>query len=115
MRTLFLLLLSCTCAAGGQWAVIDGTGRVTNVIEADQRYINSGMAGHPSRFVEFTPTRRNYPGIGFTYDRANNRFIPPQPFRSWVLDANAVWQPPTPRTSEDAYWDEQSLSWKPHE
>ena len=40
--------------------------------------------------------RKQYAGIGFTYDAINDVFIAPQPFTSWSLDENFDWQPPTP-------------------
>ena len=56
--------------------------------------------------------RKQYAGIGFTYDSLNDVFIAPQPFASWSLDQNFDWQPPTPRPKGMGwYWDEDSLSW----
>ena len=40
--------------------------------------------------------RKQYAGIGYTYDEVNDVFICPQPYGSWTLDANFDWQPPTP-------------------
>jgi hypothetical protein len=63
--------------------------------------------------------RKNYAGIGYTYRADIDAFVAPQPFPSWVLDANAQWQAPVPMP-EDAgtgeppkmySWDEASLSW----
>ena len=56
--------------------------------------------------------RKQYAGIGYTYDAVNDVFIAPQPYPSWSLDENFDWQSPTPRPQgEDWYWDEDSLSW----
>jgi len=56
--------------------------------------------------------RKQYAGIGYTYDAVNDVFIAPQPFASWSLDSNFDWQPPTPRPEEGLWrWDEDSLSW----
>ena len=56
--------------------------------------------------------RKQYAGIGYTYDAVNDVFIAPQPYPSWSLDENFDWQPPTPRPQEGLwYWDEDSLSW----
>jgi hypothetical protein len=56
--------------------------------------------------------RKQFAGIGFTYDAVNDVFIAPQPYPSWSLDENFDWQPPTPRPVEGLwYWDEDSLSW----
>ena len=40
--------------------------------------------------------RKQYAGIGYTYDAVNDVFIAPQPYGSWTLDDNFDWQPPTP-------------------
>jgi hypothetical protein len=63
-----------------------------------------------------TPFRGNYAGIGFTYRSDIDAFVPPQPYASWTLDANAQWQPPvampTDGTIESPYtWDEATTSW----
>ncbi len=56
--------------------------------------------------------RKQYAGIGFTYDAVNDVFITPQPYPSWSLDQNFDWQAPTPRPEgTNWYWDENSLSW----
>jgi len=61
-----------------------------------------------------TPFRKNYAGIGYTYDAQRDAFIPPQPFPSWVLDEETcLWQAPVARPAGDAMWswDEGTLSW----
>lgn len=61
-----------------------------------------------------TPFRKNYAGIGYTYDLVREAFIPPQPFPSWILDeSTCLWQAPTPMpTDGQPYrWDEQTTSW----
>jgi len=56
--------------------------------------------------------RKQFAGIGFTYDADADVFIAPQPYLSWSLDENFDWQPPTPAPEGmDWYWDEDSLSW----
>jgi len=56
--------------------------------------------------------RKQYAGIGYTYDAINDVFITPQPYPSWALDNNFNWQAPTPRPEGIGwYWDEDSLSW----
>jgi hypothetical protein len=56
--------------------------------------------------------RKQYAGIGFTYDANADVFVAPQPFPSWSLDVNHDWQAPTPMPTEGRwYWDEDNLSW----
>lgn len=58
--------------------------------------------------------RKNYAGIGFTYDETLDAFIPPKPFDSWILDEETCqWQAPTPKPTDGfTYaWNEYTLSW----
>ena len=56
---------------------------------------------------------KNYAGVGYTYDKTNDVFIPPQPFPSWTLDASFDWQPPTPMPDDDKIynWNEDTTTW----
>ena len=59
--------------------------------------------------------RKNYAGISYTYDPVADHFFAPQPYPSWILDADAKWQAPVPRPIEEEKlftWDESTLSWK---
>jgi hypothetical protein len=61
-----------------------------------------------------TPFRKNYAGIGFTYDQDRDAFYAPQPYPSWTLDeATCIWQPPVAcPTDETRYqWDESIGNW----
>lgn len=58
--------------------------------------------------------RKNYAGIGYTYDPVLDAFIPPQPYPSWLLNTTTCqWEAPVPYPSDgkDYYWDEATLSW----
>jgi hypothetical protein len=57
--------------------------------------------------------RKQYAGIGYTYDPTADQFVAPQPFASWLLDENNDWQAPAPRPTDgkDYAWDEASLGW----
>ena len=56
--------------------------------------------------------RKQYAGIGYTYDAVNDVFISPKPYLSWSLNQNFDWQAPTLRPEEGFWrWDEDSLSW----
>lgn len=60
-----------------------------------------------------TPFRKNYAGIGFTYDEERDAFIPPKPFESWVLNEDTcLWEAPVERPADgDWMWDEQAGDW----
>jgi hypothetical protein len=65
-----------------------------------------------------TPYRKNYAGIGYTYDAGRDAFIPPKPFASWLLDEETCfWNAPVPYPDDgNRYqWDEDSLSWVVYE
>ena len=61
-----------------------------------------------------TPYRKNYAGIGYTFDAARDAFIPPKPFNSWVLnETSCLWEAPVayPTDGKMYTWDETSTSW----
>ena len=58
--------------------------------------------------------RKNYAGIGFTYDSVRDAFIPSKPYPSWVLDEDTCWwNAPVAYPTDDKFyqWDEDTLSW----
>jgi len=57
--------------------------------------------------------RKQYAGVGFTYDATADVFIAPKPFSSWSLDANYDWQAPIayPADGKQYSWDEANQSW----
>lgn len=56
--------------------------------------------------------RKQYAGIGYTYNAEKDIFVSPNLFPSWSLDENYDWQPPYPMPTEGVcFWDEESLSW----
>lgn len=60
------------------------------------------------------PLRKNYAGIGYTYDAERDAFIPPQPFQSWLLNENScLWEPPVPMPDDGRIygWDENNQTW----
>ena len=62
-----------------------------------------------------TPFRKNYGGIGYSYDQTKDAFIPPKPFDSWTLnETTCIWEAPVayPSDGKDYEWDESSTSWK---
>lgn len=109
------------------FAQIDENNIVTNVIVAEQDFINSGAVGDPSKWIQTsynthggehklggTPLRLNYAGIGYHYDAELDGFIPPKPFNSWTLNTTTgQWEAPTPRPTDGKHysWDEDTTSW----
>jgi hypothetical protein len=59
------------------------------------------------------PFRGNCAGIGYTYREDIDAFVPPQPYPSWLLDANVTWQPPVamPTDGKMYSWDEVTQAW----
>jgi hypothetical protein len=61
-----------------------------------------------------TPLRKNYAGIGYTYDEARDAFIPPKPFNSWLLsETTCLWDAPVayPTDGKLYMWDEEQQQW----
>lgn len=67
-----------------------------------------------------TPLRKNYAGIGYTYDAGRDAFIPPKPYASWVLNEDTcLWDAPvpyptdigTPEEPKRYSWDEATTAW----
>ena len=61
-----------------------------------------------------TPFRKNYAGIGYSYDQTKNAFIPPKPYPSWTLDeTTCLWESPVvyPDDEKQYKWNEDTTSW----
>jgi hypothetical protein len=97
-------------------------GIVTQVIVAEQDFINkidgewvqTSYNTYGGQHPEGRPLRKNYAGIGYTYDSERDAFIPPKPFDSWLLDeGTCLWQAPVayPENGKVYTWDEDLLSW----
>ena len=110
------------------FAQIDENNVVTQVLVIEQDVIDTGLFGDPSSFIQTsyntiggvhtlggTPLRKNYAGIGYTYDATRDAFIPPKPFSSWVLnEETCLWDAPTPMPVEEGkifVWNEETTSW----
>ena len=104
--------------------VVDG--KVTQVIVAEKEFFDTFVDTSPGTWLATsyntfgnkhlnggTPLRGNFAGIGYTYDVGNDVFYAPQPFPSWVLDANWLWQPPIamPIDNKEYFWDESTKTW----
>jgi hypothetical protein len=99
------------------WAKLDNNRIVTEIVVADEELILSGRFGLPQNFVETSYTgefRKNYAGIGYTYDIVRNAFIPGKPYSSWILNEDTCqWDAPIayPTDGSIYIWDEETLSW----
>jgi hypothetical protein len=102
-------------------------GVVTQVIVIEQDVLNLGHWGDPASWVQTSyntsggqhpegrPLRKNYAGIGYTYDSGRDAFIPPKPFASWLLNEDTcLWNAPTPMPVEEGkmfIWNEPTTAW----
>ena len=90
---------------------------VTEVIVAEQDFINSGAVGDSFLWVQTSYNgsfRKNYAGVGFTYDSVRDAFIAPQPYPSWTLvEDTCLWEAPVAMPTDDKMytWDEDTTSW----
>lgn len=104
--------------------VVDGV--VTQVIVAEPEFFDTFVDSSPGEWVQTSynthggehpegrPLRKNYAGIGYTYDRERDAFIPPQSFASWTLNEDTcLWDAPTPYPNDGKKyrWDEETTSW----
>jgi hypothetical protein len=100
------------------FAEIDNDGIVKRVIVAEQDFINSGAVGDSFRWIQTSYNdnfRKNYAGVGMTYDKTRDAFISPKPYSSWGLNEDTCrWEPPTalPDLDKEYSWDEDTTSWK---
>lgn len=97
-------------------------GIVTQVIVAEQDFINkidgewvqTSYNTYGGQHPEGRPLRKNYAGIGFSYDSERDAFIPPKPFDSWLLNEDTcLWDAPIPYPEDGKIykWDEETTSW----
>ena len=109
------------------FAQIDGNNIVTQVIVIEQDVVDTGLFGDPNSWIQTsyntsggihllggTPLRKNYAGIGYTYDSTRDAFIPPKPFNSWTLnETTCLYEAPIamPDDGKMYSWDEETTSW----
>lgn len=102
-------------------------GVVVQVIVAEPEFFDTFVDSSPGEWIQTsyntrggvhvnggTPLRKNYAGIGYTYDTQRDAFIPPKPFASWVLnDDTCLWDSPVPHPNDGKryVWDEQTTNW----
>jgi hypothetical protein len=99
------------------FAKIDSNNIVTEVIVAEQDFINSGKVGDSFLWIQTSYNnnfRKNFAGLGFTYDKTRDAFIPPQPYPSWTLDESTCrWECPVayPDDGNMYIWNETDQQW----
>ena len=112
--------------------VVDGT--VSQVIVAEPEFFDTFVDSSPGTWIQtsyntrggihYSPEtgepdggvalRKNYAGIGFTYDATRDAFYAPQPYASWTLnETSCIWEPPVayPTDGERYDWNEETQSW----
>jgi len=99
------------------FAKIDNNNIVTEVIVAEQNFINSGAVGDSFLWVQTSYNnnfRKNYAGVGYTYDSDLDAFYAPQPYPSWTLNEDTCqWGAPVAYPDDDKHygWDEEVQNW----
>jgi len=110
------------------FAKIDENNIVTTVVVAEQDFIDSGVLGDPTKWIQTsynthagehklggTPLRKNYAGVGYTYDSNRDAFIPQKPYNSWTLnEQTCMWEPPVqlPSNDKEYSWNEADANWQ---
>lgn len=112
-------------------------GIVTRVIVAEADFFNNFVDDSPGQWIQtsyntrggvhYAPNanepsedqskalRKNYAGIGYTYDTTRDAFIPPQPFNSWTLNEDTcLWDSPVPYPADGKLykWNEELVNWE---
>jgi hypothetical protein len=99
-------------------------GKVVKVIAAEAEFFDNYIDDSPGKWVQTsyntfggqhllggTPFRKNYAGIGYTYDKLRDAFIPPKPYNSWILNEDTcLWEAPVayPTDDNDYQWNEET-------
>ncbi len=105
------------------WAEIDENNIVLRVTVGDNddpngdegyRWLIDNLSGTWIKTSYNGNIRKNYAGIGYTYDEERDAFIPPKPYESWLLNEDTcLWEPPItyPADGEMYTWNEEETSW----
>jgi len=109
-------------------------GLVTQVIVAEQEFFETFVDNSPGEWIQTSyntrggvhrdpitnnpdggiPLRKNFAGLGYTYDRERDAFIPPKQHASWILnEETCTWEAPKslPKDGKDYIWDENITDW----
>lgn len=115
------------------FAKVNSDNLVTQVIVISQETLNTGHWGDPASWIQTSyntyrgihygadgqpdggvALRKNFAGVGFSYDPVRDAFVPPQPYPSWTLNEDTChWVPPVemPQDGTVYVWDEESQAW----
>ena len=109
----------------GHFAKVNN-GIVEQVIVAEPEFFQTFVDSSPGEWIQTSyntrggqhpegrPLRKNYAGIGYSYDATRDAFIPPKPYASWVLnETTCLWDSPVPYPTDGKkyQWDEATTSW----
>jgi hypothetical protein len=110
------------------FAKINQSNIVVEVLVIEQDVIDTGLFGDPKQWIQTsynttggkhllggTPLRKNYAGVGYSYDPVRDAFIPPKPFNSWILNEDTcLWESPIPYPADNKLysWNEETQSWE---
>ena len=120
------------------FAEINSDNIVQRVLVIEQEEVNTGAWGSPDNWIKtsyntrggvhYAPNsqtpdggvalRKNFAGIGSTYDASKDAFIAPKPYPSWLFDDDTCqWEAPTsyPDDGKVYFWDEENTEWKTYE
>ena len=102
-------------------------GKVLKVIVAEQEFVDSYIDNIPGKWIQTsyntwggvhklggTPLRKNFAGVGYTYDDTRDAFIPPKPYNSWTLnETTCLWEAPVakPDNTKKYEWNETNQQW----
>lgn len=107
-------------------------GQVIQVIVADPEFFETFVDSSPGEWIQTSyntrggvhygaddqpdggvPLRKNFAGVGYSYDSGRDAFIPPKPYPSWLLDdESCLWVPPVPfPEGGGVVWDEGAQAW----
>jgi hypothetical protein len=102
-------------------------GIVTQVIVAEKEFFNTFVDNSPGEWIQTSynthggvhalggnQLRKNFAGVGFSYDKEKDAFIPPKPFDSWLLnEETCLWDAPVNRPEDGKIykWDEATTNW----
>jgi len=104
--------------------IVDG--KVSQVIVAEPVFFDTFVDTSPGTWLQTsyntygnkhknggTPLRGNYAGVGYTYNAEKDVFYAPQPYASWVLNSDYIWEAPTPMPTDGKIyqWNEPTKTW----